>query len=88
MGSILGRQSYDCGRSRILVYGSLVQELLNDSIDANMIIIESKINFFHHFSRKVFTSFKCGSYLNSLFTTVYVLSNYRTHNLLFHTLKI
>ena len=45
MGAVLGRQSYDCGRSRILVYGSLVQELLNDSIDANMIIIESKINF-------------------------------------------
>ena len=44
MGAILGRQSYDCGRSRILVYGSLVQELLNDSIDANMIITESKIN--------------------------------------------
>ena len=33
MGAILGRQSYDCGRSRVLVYGSLVQELLNDSID-------------------------------------------------------
>ena len=45
MGAVLGRQSYDCGRSRILVYGSLVQELLNDSTDANMIIIESKINF-------------------------------------------
>ena len=45
MGAILGRQSYDCGRSRILVYGSLVQELLNDSIDANMIIIASKIDF-------------------------------------------
>ena len=46
MGAILGRQSYDSGRSRVLVYGSLVQELLNDSIDANMIIIESKNNFF------------------------------------------
>ena len=46
MGTILGRQSYDSGRSRVLVYGSLVQELLNDSIDANMIIIESKNNFF------------------------------------------
>ena len=57
MGAILGRQSYDCGRSRVLVYGSLVQELLNDSIDANMIIIESKINFLQYFSRKVFTSF-------------------------------
>ena len=45
MGAILGRQSHDCGRSHILVYGSLVQELLNDSIDANMIIIESQINF-------------------------------------------
>ena len=41
MGAILGRQSHDCGRSRILVYGSLVQELLNQYIDANVIIIES-----------------------------------------------
>ena len=59
MGAILGRQSHDCGRSRILVYGSLVQELLNDLIDANMIIIESKINFLQYSSREVSTSFKC-----------------------------
>ena len=45
MGAILGRQSYDCGRSLILVYGSLVQELLNEYMDANLIINESKINF-------------------------------------------
>ena len=44
MGAILGRQSHDSGRSRILVYGPLVQKLQNDSIDANMSIISSKIN--------------------------------------------
>ena len=44
MGAILGRQSYDSGRSRILVYRSLVQKLLNDSINANMIIIGLKMN--------------------------------------------
>ena len=44
MGAILGRQSYDSGRSRILVYGSMVQKLLNDSIDANMIIIGLTMN--------------------------------------------
>ena len=56
MGAILGRQSDDCGRSRILVYGSLVQELLIEYIDANMIIVESKMNsvlltvIFHSYS--------------------------------------
>ena len=46
MGAILGRQSYDSGRSRILVYGPLVQKLLNDSINANMIIIGLKMNLY------------------------------------------
>ena len=46
MGAILGRQSHDSGRSRILVYGPLVQKLLNDSIDANMIIIGLKMDLF------------------------------------------
>ena len=44
MGAILGRQSYDSGRVRILVYGPLVQKLLIDSIDANMIIIGLKMH--------------------------------------------
>ena len=46
MGTILGRQSYDSGRSRILVYDPLVQKLLNDSIDANRIIIGLKMNLY------------------------------------------
>ena len=46
MGAILGRQSYDSGRSRILVYGPMVQKLLNDSIDANMIITGLKMNLY------------------------------------------
>ena len=46
MGVILGRQSYDIGRICLLVYGSLVQKLLNDKNNLNMIIIETEMNLF------------------------------------------
>ena len=46
MGAILGRQSYDFGRIRILVYGSLVQKSLNGLNDSIMIIVETEINLY------------------------------------------
>ena len=46
MGVILGRQSNDFGRIRILVYGSLVQKSLNGLNDSIMIIVETEINLY------------------------------------------
>ena len=70
MGAILGRQSYDVGRIRILVHDSLVQKLLNVQKDSNIIIIETKMNSYinhcHISDVQYFTSYQktCRSTLN------------------------